>query len=1229
MAYINTIVYQNADAGDTEVRVPRYTPLNPIESEIYETVNEPDVTEFESGVVDTSVAIKPGNYVFSASNKGVDDATKVLSTEVDGKFTIVTLSKPLVSDLEYMGWLTFDKFQNAVKGKKFSYSKFPVPSISDDVPLFDIVSGQQLVDDVGFELITDTEIAISEVASKDNATSVTLPSVITPAAPSVRVAETFPSSSETSVSLLGVPRAEQQLSLFSDVSTLGLDEDDWEFFSETGGASFGPWDSRESELFGPHYGARFSEQIDEQALELGAFPVPYSYPFGPRYANQGFYNENLYSEYINFINLGNILYTYFNSSTNQGIYGIDFKDQFLDPSKVTVDANDDTAFVGDTSESEGFTAIDTWTRTWVDINDGVLPDPSGKTNNFTPVEINEITDSDPLFSVTRPGYSTSRRQFSYLQSKQTYRYQPGRISGFTFGVRASSNSGSSSNILEWGITNPTDQYVFQLRGSSFNIVRRSTIPLATQVLEDLGLDPTFGQELKPSGDPDDVDPDTGEAREYFTVEIPRDKWNIDPLNGNGPSGYLLASEEVTMYKIEFSWYGAIGAKFYVYIPVGNGEARWVLVHTLVIENKLGQPCLEDPNFRFRYSLNIADTSRVRSPQFVYKYGASCYIDGGDEGTVVPNSYLSDIRSVSAGSETSLIGVYPKNNIINTQGYSKPNKKVIIPKSVNVTATEATKIRIGKCKACPGFGHNYNLGLKSAESGRLANFRFEDDSLSSIVINPGISDPTDPENELFQLSDNDAKIITDGIYSTYIEVDEGSAVTENGDIIGYRIANLKRIVQNSYTKESISGTSIETDPTSGFDSSGLVILQDGSTRDLFQYVDQAYPDQMRISRYDAIAGGSNPLFGSQIDIQFLNPSPRDGRAFADFLIGVTDKRPVDDNGILKFEFSDGLRDDVGEEDSLFGEYVPSTSNRDRLGRDTGETNYPRNEVFEIDSRIPRPPTEDGTDKTGSCSRARIIIQDPLVRRGTFQDTNPETGSADGSVYLVLDEGTFFPDGSIEGGEIGIDGEGTDIFLTSEETRFEPEPGVVIAYATVSDYPSGVNPDDSRDIEFTPIRFVSTAIDKTRVFKFNPYPLYAFVKMRDNSEIHSISIKETIGDTQTTGTPDWIVTTGGAMETDTSGGRAVPDLPPANYTASNQLDAAQIDVQCAQRLRPLEYKDTFYVGKNETASFDLTRIYNFDREVIVPDLLNTEATFFVAEPTETGSGDVRITLNTVEQ
>ena len=56
--------------------------------------------------------------------------------------------------------------------------------------------------------------------------------------------EAFKETSEVSSSLLGIPRAETQLSLFSNVSSYGLNNDEFEFFTFNGGISFGTWDTR-------------------------------------------------------------------------------------------------------------------------------------------------------------------------------------------------------------------------------------------------------------------------------------------------------------------------------------------------------------------------------------------------------------------------------------------------------------------------------------------------------------------------------------------------------------------------------------------------------------------------------------------------------------------------------------------------------------------------------------------------------------------------------------------------------------------------------------------------------------------------------------------------------------------------------------------------------------------------------------------------------------------------
>ena len=124
--------------------------------------------------------------------------------------------------------------------------------------------------------------------------------------------------------------------------------------------------------------------------------------------------------------------------------------------------------------------------------------------------------------------------------------------------------------------------------------------------------------------------------------------------------------KVTMYKIEFSWYGAVGALFLAYVPVSNGEARWVRVHHLRASNQLKVSSLGNATLPITYMIygggnanrkGYANALRKES-QFSYgsasehivKYGASYYIDGGDRGTVKLFNYSNPTSQEIYGSK---------------------------------------------------------------------------------------------------------------------------------------------------------------------------------------------------------------------------------------------------------------------------------------------------------------------------------------------------------------------------------------------------------------------------------------------------------------------------------------------------------------------------------------------------------------------------------------------------
>jgi hypothetical protein len=105
--------------------------------------------------------------------------------------------------------------------------------------------------------------------------------------------------------------------------------------------------------------------------------------------------------------------------------------------------------------------------------------------------------------------------------------------------------------------------------------------------------------------------------------------------------------KVTMLKVDFSWYGAVGALFLAYVPVSNDEARWVRVHHLRASNQLKISSLGNATLPITYItygggtekelglplISNADNGYSSPSEHVVKYGASYYIDGGDRGTV--------------------------------------------------------------------------------------------------------------------------------------------------------------------------------------------------------------------------------------------------------------------------------------------------------------------------------------------------------------------------------------------------------------------------------------------------------------------------------------------------------------------------------------------------------------------------------------------------------------------
>ena len=1138
-------------------------------------------------------------FLYNIANGEIltDEFGNPLITEVDTYFLGDATSKRATSTVFCIESSSVFRYETvSIATKTATYSSGTTNSVgitTSDIAVGDMISGTSIPDGTKVSRIGSGTIFISNQTTNSGSLSedVLIERRVRykyTSDPVLKVQEQFAEVSEVSSTLLGVTRGETQLSLFSNVSSYGIDTDEFEFYSVNGGTSFNSWETRRNSTYGNRYQATRTEETQESAIQLTAFPTPYSYPYGPRFDDIGLYNDTFFQNYLRFISFGNQLYEYFDGPGGAS-YPSTWKDNFLNPQYVRVESADVVYAAG---IDDSFAYVDTWTETWRDMRSTALIDPVTN-QTFTFGIASALINESYTQLNTRPGYSAGNQRYAFLQSRRVFRYQPGRISGFTFGVRSSTEPVPGITI-EWGISNPTDQYVFKIEGGQFSIVRRSTVPLERSVLERNGLT-LLDQVRERSGDPFD-------QQEYWTIDIPRDKFNGDPLNSNGPSGYLLQPDNVTMYKIEFGWYGAIGARFYVYIPTDNGDARWVVVHTLVIENSLGSPCLQDSYFRLKYSLNIADTGNVRTPQYLYKYGSSYYIDGGDEGTTQIYSVSSKERTILSSNARTLVGIRPKDVILNVDGAEIENKKIIIPEELNISSDSLAEVKVVTCTGCPGFGHVYTPGIATTESGRYVDIEFTEPNKIAAI-----------NDSYFTEEDIGAKLIAPSIYNLYI--------TSLTDSLG--IGSFGSAIVQGYTStygfalgnRNIPGRLVN-DREAGITTS-IPLLS-------------PYPYPVRLSNYNAYAAADFKFTGSEIDIQFVNPRNSDDYAhFADFVIGVTNREPdvsLPDT-LNGFVIGAATTTVLPNSEMVFGQHSHSYASFNEEGIEQGESWSPTNPRARMgmDYRIPTLSNPAG----GICSLAKVRVLDPSRIQNSNQLTADPLTSAPG--FFIQIPGAF-PNAEYNGGEVALETGGNVI---TPGARYVGEP--------VGPYFSGVNQFSHIEIDQSlgavgsnfsllvrPVTLTATGqVNSSKLFNYNPFPLYLVAKLKDNAQINNISVREKIGDFQRTISPKWYVNSNATIEL-YDGKTNNAGTAPTNFIEVSRQSSALLDIQNDQQLRESVTRDTLYVGANQTTSINMRKVFGPDRRVVTPDNNNIEATFITAKKIDAGSsGTLQTSLNFKEQ
>ena len=313
--------------------------------------------------------------------------------------------------------------------------------------------------------------------------------------------------------------------------------------------------------------------------------------------------------------------------------------------------------------------------------------------------------------------------------------------------------------------------------------------------------------------------------------------------------------------------------------------------------------------------------------------------------------------------------------------------------------------------------------------------------------------------------------------------------------------------------------------------------------------------------------------------------------------------------------------------VFGQHNHSYASFNEEGVEQGESWAPTNprSRMGMDYRIPSLSNPGG----GICSLAKIRVLDPSRIQNSNQLTADPLTSAPG--FFIQIPGSF-PNSEYDGGEVALETGGN---IITPGARYVGEP--------IGPYFSGVNQFSHIEIDQSlgsvgsnfsllvrpVILTASGQVNSSKLFNYNPFPLYLVAKLKDNAQINNISVREKIGDFQRTISPKWYVNSNATVEL-YDGKTNNAGTAPTNFIEVSRQSSALLDIQNDQQLRESVTRDTLYVGANQTTSINMRKVFGPDRRVVTPDNNNIEATFITAKKIDAGSsGTLQTSLNFKEQ
>ena len=224
------------------------------------------------------------------------------------------------------------------------------------------------------------------------------------------------------------------------------------------------------------------------------------------------------------------------------------------------------------------------------------------------------------------------------------------------------------------------------------------------------------------------------------TKVAQGSWNIDPMNGTGPSGYNIDLTRIQMIYMDYSWYGA-GAIRFGFKDI-KGEIQYC--HRLVHNNSLTEAFMRSGNLPARYETNTL--------------GASTYLTatlsaGGTTATVLDTSLFPTSGSLMiqnpSGSSYEYV-TYTGKNATQFTGLtrgiagSSPASVVTTTGSATITGASLTTAAVQPGMFITGAGipdGTFVISVVNATSALLSQAATASATITATVYAMGAANPT--------------------------------------------------------------------------------------------------------------------------------------------------------------------------------------------------------------------------------------------------------------------------------------------------------------------------------------------------------------------------------------------------------------------------------------------------------------------------------------------------------